>query len=138
MVLQILIKGVTITARNIVVSIKNSLLSSGIIRELQTTDYLVPCEDSLNFFPGLAEVIKADVCLAEVSGFDGEDFSKRMYQVAELKQLVPTCKSVLLVDDIAYPDLAANVQKAKADGLIDGFLFTTVTPSYLKAFLASI
>ena len=105
---------------------------------LQTTDYLVPCEDSLNYFPGLAEINKADVCLAEVSGFDGEDFSKRMYQVAELKQLVPTCKSVLLVDDIAYPDLAANVQKAKADGFIDGFLFTTVTPSYLKAFLASI
>lgn len=124
--------------RKVVVSIKNRLLSEGIELELKDSENLKtlvdPCGDSVD----MCSLFQADVFLAEVSAFEGEDLITRMDEVRNLKYLLPGCKSVLLVDDIAYPELAASVQAAKATGAIDGFLFTTVTASYLKAYLASV
>lgn len=124
--------------RKVVVSIKNRLLSEGIELELKDSENLKtlvdPCGDSVD----MCSLFQADVFLAEVFGFMGESLTSRMDEIRNLKYILPGCKSVLLVDDIAYPELAASVQSAKATGAIDGFLFTTVTASYLKAYLASV
>lgn len=124
--------------RKVVVSIKNRLLSEGIELELKDSENLKtlvdPCGDSVD----MCSVFQADVFLAEVSGFVGESLTSRMDEIRNLKYILPGCKSVLLVDDIAYPELAESVQAAKATGAIDGFLFTTVTASYLKAYLSSV
>lgn len=125
-------------ARKVVISIKNRLLSNGIELELKNCENLVPCANSCVKAADICSVLQADVFLAEVSAFEGEDLITRMDEVRNLKYLLPGCKSVLLVDDIAYPELAESVQAAKATGAIDGFLFTTVTASYLKAYLASV
>ena len=44
------------------------------------------------------------------------------------------CK-LLLVDENANADLAVSVKQAKKDGLIDNFIYASVSPSYLAAVL---
>ena len=50
----------------------------------------------------------------------------------------PDCKIVFLVDDAADKELANGVKKAKRDGLIDTFLFSSATESYLAAVMDSL
>ena len=52
-----------------------------------------------------------------------------------LRTRVPDCKTVLLVDEYANPALAAAVRQAKKDGLVDNFIYGSVSPTYLMAVL---
>ena len=51
----------------------------------------------------------------------------------ELKQIHPHCKIVLIVDENAEKKLAALVLQAKKDGLIDNFIYSSVSAAYLSA-----
>ena len=50
----------------------------------------------------------------------------------------PDCKVVMLVDDVADKALAESVKQAKRDGLIDAFLFGSVTEQYMAAVMDSL
>ena len=50
-----------------------------------------------------------------------------------LKNSNPDCKVVLVVDENTEKKLADRVRQAKKDGLIDNFIYGSVSSSYLSA-----
>ena len=50
-----------------------------------------------------------------------------------LKKAQPDCKIVLVVDENTEKKLADRVRQAKKDGLVDNFIYGSVSSSYLSA-----
>ena len=46
-----------------------------------------------------------------------------------------SCKTVLLVDEAEYPELATAVCLAKKDHIVDDFVYASVSPAYLSAMM---
>ena len=67
----------------------------------------------------LCNLCKPQILLMEVAGY--------------LPWNNPQCKIVLLVDEEAEKQLAKRVLQAKKDGLIDQFIYGSVSASYLLA-----
>jgi DNA-binding NarL/FixJ family response regulator len=76
--------------------------------------------------------------LMEVTGYTPWMLEERLAIRQEVKQKLPNCKIVILVDDNADKALADKVKDAKKDGLIDAFLFGSATDSYLAAMMDSL
>ena len=53
----------------------------------------------------------------------------------EVKRNNPHCRTVLIVDENADKELAARVVQAKKDGVIDNFIYSSVSAAYLSAFV---
>lgn len=62
-------------------------------------------------------------------------FEDRMKTRSELKKICRRCKIVLTVDENNEKNVADRVRRAKKDGLIDGFLYGSVSSAYLAAFI---
>ena len=52
-----------------------------------------------------------------------------------MKRNCPDCKIILTVEERADKELAEQVKAAKRDGLIDAFIFLSMTDKYLTALL---
>ena len=52
-----------------------------------------------------------------------------------LRQGLPGCRVALVVDEVCEPQLADQVRRAKKDGLIDGFFYSSVSSDYLSAMI---
>ena len=46
-----------------------------------------------------------------------------------------TGRVALVVDEVCEPQLADQVRRAKKDGLIDGFFYSSVSSDYLSAMI---
>ena len=64
--------------------------------------------------------------------------SERLSIRDEVKRHVPSVKIVFLIDDKAEGALVEEIKKAKQEKLIDAFLFTSVSESYLVAVMDSL
>ena len=58
---------------------------------------------------------------------------ERMTIREEVKSYCPDCKIVIVVDENTEKKLADKVRRAKKDGLIDNFLYGSVSATYLSA-----
>ena len=67
----------------------------------------------------------ADVLVAEVTA----------YPPWRLEQRLDLCRVALVVDEVCEPQLADQVRRAKKDGLIDGFFYSSVSSDYLSAMI---
>ena len=74
----------------------------------------------------------------EVTGYTPWMLSERLSIRDEVKRHVPSVKIVFLIDDKAEVALVEEIKKAKQDKLIDAFLFTSVSESYLVAVMDSL
>lgn len=83
-------------------------------------------------------ILQPDVLLMEVTGYTPWMLSERLSIREEVKRLVPSVKIVFLIDDKAEGALVEEIKKAKQDKLIDAFLFTSVSESYLVAVMDSL
>ena len=50
-------------------------------------------------------------------------------------RVLPGCRVALVVDEVCEPQLADQVRRAKKDGLIDGFFYSSVSSDYLSAMI---
>ena len=119
--------------KKVLVSIKNELLSTAVIRTLKDCGEFLPC-------PMTSEISTndADILLMEISYLPGATMEGRLKEIQQLRKNESECKIVAFCDDTAAPDLAYKVTQLKKDHLIDGFLYTSVTASYLMSTLASL
>ena len=69
--------------------------------------------------------------LYEVTGYTPWKIEERMKLRNQIKQIDPDCKIAFLVDEKADPAVAQKVRRAKTDGLIDQFIYTSISASYL-------
>ena len=83
-------------------------------------------------------ILQPDVLLMEVTGYTPWMLSERLSIRNEVKRHVPSVKIVFLIDDKAEVALVEEIKKAKQDKLIDTFLFTSVSESYLVAVMDSL
>ncbi len=127
--------------RNIVVSVRNGLLSEAIIRALNNCGefqtYSVS-PDTRTSIPEQCKALCADILLMEVSYTPGATVETRMDDISRLRTVDPGCRIALLCDDRSAPEIAYKITQLKKDRLIDGFFYTSVSESYLLSALASL
>lgn len=104
-------------------SIRHILEESGAFRVLSTRE---------------GEVSSADILLLEVAYNPGYTVDERMDAVRSIRSRNPKARVLLLCDENSAPELARKVALAKKDGMIDDFIYSSVSESYLTAMLESI
>lgn len=85
----------------------------------------------------------ADICktyspqalLMEVTCYSPWMLSQRLAIGEILRRQNPDCKLILSVEERADKKLAAGVKRARRDGLIDEFVFLSMTDKFLPALL---
>lgn len=121
--------------RRVVIDMRNYLFADAIALALKNADsdfYVCRSENPEN---------TVDLCclsvpyalLMEVTGYSPWRLEERMIIRNEVKHLTPHCKIVLIVDENAERPLARRVLQAKKNGLIDNFIFGSVSAEYLTA-----
>lgn len=77
--------------------------------------------------------VLANVLIMEVTAYTPWRLEERMKIRDELRKRNPDCKIVLVVDENTEKKLADRVRQAKKDGLIDNFIYGSISSSYLSA-----
>ena len=77
--------------------------------------------------------IQANVLIMEVTAYTPWRLEERMKIRDEVKAQLPNCKIVLVVDENTEKKLADKVRQAKKDGLVDNFIYGSVSSTYLSA-----
>ena len=126
--------------KKIVLSICNSLMELSIAHSLtQTGDFQIA-----SIRPGCKEIARecadasADVLLMEAAFNIGATLDDCLKEARLLRSLRPECRTILLCDENSAPEVARRIALAKKDGLIDDFVYSSVSESYLTAMLYAI
>ena len=126
--------------RRVVVNMQNMLFGHAISDTLRRSDlelepYVVDSPDRV-----IEECrwLSPYALLAEVTTCTPWKFSERMSLSDTVKSMHPGCKIVLVVDEIADIETAQQVKSAKKDGLIDQFIYGSISPSYLADIIDSL
>ena len=138
--MELLQKG-GVHVKKVLVSIKNELLSTAVIRALKDCGEFLPRPMTPEFSTNTSDKsasTDADILVMEISYLPGATMEVRIKEIKQFRKKKPECKIVVLCDDTAAPNLAYKVTQLKKDRLIDGFFYTSVTASYLMSTLASL
>ena len=81
---------------------------------------------------------RPDVLLMEVKMFSPWMFSERIAIRDKVKRSTENCRVVLFVDDESNKNLTEEVLQAKREGLIDAFLFVSVSENYFALVIDSV
>ena len=121
--------------RRVVVDMQNTLFADAIATALQKfdSDFEVCQSDSPDKTTDLCVFTEANVLIMEVTAYTPWKLEERMKIRAELKKTNPDCKIVLVVDENTEKKLADKVRQAKKDGLVDNFIYGSVSSTYLSA-----
>ena len=119
----------------VVVNCQNYMFSDMIRRTLRTGDFHVTVVEDPTSVITEFNKIAANIVLLEVTGYTPWKLSERMELRKLMRRIDPDCKIVFMVDEKAEPQVAEQVKQAKMDGLIDQFIFSSISAGYLKAVL---
>lgn len=121
--------------RRIVVDMQNFLFADAIAQTLKSTDsdFDVRMSERPDKTAELCSLCQPYALLMEVTGYTPWKLEERLRIRDEVKQQSPHCKTVLIVDEKAEKKLARRVLQAKKDGLIDNFIYSSVSAAYLTA-----
>lgn len=121
--------------RRIVIDMQNILFADAIAEALRRFDS--DLEPVMSEGPDktleLCNVILANILVMEVTAYPPCKLEKRMKIRDELRKRNPDCKIVLVVDENTEKKLADRVRQAKKDGLVDNFVYASISSSYLSA-----
>ena len=121
--------------RRVVVDMQNYLFADSVAQALKNAD------SAFDVYRSEAPEKTADLCricepyalLMEVMGYTPWKLEERLRIRDVVKQQNPYCRVVLIVDENAEKQLAKQVLQAKKDGLIDNFIYSSVSAAYLSA-----
>lgn len=121
--------------RRVVVDMQNTLFADAIAKALRDfdSDFEVCCSESPRKTLEMCELSLAQVLIMEVTGYTPWKFEERMKIRDVVKTRDPNCKIVLVVDENVEGKTADKVRQAKKDGLIDNFIYGSVSTTYLSA-----
>ena len=125
--------------RTIVLDMQSALYAKALRRSL--TQELEDCNVVISGSPrdtvSECRAVKPYALLMEVTEYSPWTITERLALRDSVKSGVPECRIVFIVDE-SNRALAAQVTRAKQDGLIDAFLFSSASESYLAAVLDSL
>ena len=122
----------------VVVNTQNYMFADMIKRTLESGDFSVTAVDKPEKLLPEFNRTAANIVLMEVTGYTPWKIEERMKLRGQIRQKDPDCKIALLVDEKAEPAVAQKVRRAKADGLIDQFIYTSISASYLLGVMETI
>lgn len=76
--------------------------------------------------------------MMEVTGYTPWRLEERLKIRDAVKKKTPDCKIVLVVDENAEKDVAKRIKQAKKDGIIDQFIYGSISASYLADIVDSL
>lgn len=126
--------------RKILLDMQSGLFAKAIQRTLsqELDDYQIIVSEYPDKTVQRCKAFKPYALLMEVTGYTPWMLKERLAIREKVKEMDPECKIVILVDDQADTELADKVKNAKRDGLIDAFLFGSVTEQYMAAVMDSL
>ena len=121
--------------RRVVVDMQNALFSDAIATALRNFDsyFEVYQSESPAKTTDMCVFTEANILIMEVTAYTSWKLEGRMKIRNEVKAQSPGCKIVLVVDENTEKKLADKVRQAKKDGLIDSFIYGSVSSTYLSA-----
>lgn len=121
--------------RRVVVDMQNVLFADAIATALRDfdSDFEVFKSESPDKTLDLCADTEANILIMEVTAYTPWKLEERMKIRDELKKVNPDCKIVFVVDENTEKKLADKVRRAKKDGLIDNFIYGSVSSTYLSA-----
>ena len=126
--------------RRIVINMQNALFCNAISETLRRSGneldtYTVDSPDKV---VDECKWITPYALLMEVTGYTPWMLHERMKIRDAVKAKHPECKIVLIVDENAEKEVAKQVKQAKKDGLIDQFIYGSISASYLADIVDSL
>ena len=121
--------------RRIVIDMQSTLFADAVAEALRNFDSdLEPIlSESPDKTLSLCDTVLANVLIMEVTIYASRTLEERLKIRNALKRAHPDCKIVLVVDENTEKKLADKVRQAKKDGLVDNFIYGSVSSSYLSA-----
>ena len=121
--------------RRVVVDMQNALFADAIATALRNfdSDFEVYQSESPAKTTDMCVFTEANILIMEVTAYTSWKLEGRMEIRNEVKAQSPDCKIVLEVDENTEKKLADKVRQAKKDGLIDNFIYGSVSATYLSA-----
>ena len=126
--------------RRIAINMQNSLFCNAIADTLRRSgNELEPYTiDSPDKVVDECKWIAPYALLMEVTGYTPWLLAERMKIRDAVRELNPECKIVLIVDENAEKAVAKQVKQAKKDGLINQFIYGSISASYLADIVDSL
>ena len=121
--------------KRVVVDMQNALFADAIATALRDfdSDFEVFPSESPDKTTVMCADTQANVLIMEVTAYTPWKIEERMKIRDKVKSYCHDCKIVLVVDENTEKKLADKVRRAKKDGLIDNFLYGSVSATYLSA-----
>ena len=119
--------------RRILINMQNSLFCNAIADTLRRSGnelepYTVNTPDKI---VDDCKWIAPYALLMEVTGYSPWKLEERLKIRDAVKAKDPECKIVLIVDENAEKEVAKRIKQAKKDGIIDQFIYGSISASYL-------
>lgn len=126
--------------RRIVINMQNSLFCNAIADSLRRSGnelepYTVVMPDKV---VDECKWIAPYALLMEVTGYTPWKLCERLKLRDAVKEKNPECKIVLVVDENAEKEVAKQVKQAKKDGVIDQFIYGSISATYLADIVDSL
>lgn len=126
--------------RRIVINMQNSLFCNAIADTLlrsgnELEPYTVDRPDKV---VDECRWIAPYALLMEVTGYTPWKLCERLKLRDAVREQNPQCKIVLVVDENAEKEVAKQVKQAKKDGLIDQFIYGSISATYLADIVDSL
>ena len=121
--------------RRVVIDMQNALFADAIATVLRDfdSDFEVYQSESPVKTSDMCAFTEANILIMEVTAYSSWKREERMKIRNEVKAQNPGCKIVLVVDENSEKKLADKVRLAKKDGLIDNFIYGSISATYLSA-----
>ncbi len=126
--------------KTIAVYIQNKLLSSGIAHAITARNK----ENKIEIIPNIESCLSVcrsnnvDVLLAELRDYYPLALDDWLTRVEKIKDAVPTCKIVLIVDEENFPESAKIANSAFKNDEIDMFLYSSSGLNFLVDVITNI
>lgn len=123
--------------KKVVIDMQNKLFADAIAKALQ--DFDLDFNAYISEDPGQTEGqcidCQADILIMAVTSCPPWELESRLNIRNSVKKRAPTCKIVLVVDENSEKKVARQVRQAKKDGLIDQFIYGSISADYLGALI---
>lgn len=121
--------------RRVVIDMQNVLFADAVAEALRRfdSDFDPVMSDDPDKTLSLCDTVLANILVMEVTAYTPWRLEERMKIRDELRKRNPDCKIVLVVDENTEKKLADRVRQAKKDGLVDNFIYGSISSSYLSA-----
>ena len=119
---------------------QNALFGNAISESLRRSDneFETYTVDAVDRVADECKWLEPYALLMEVTGYTPWVLSERMKIRDAVRANNPNCKIVLVVDENAEKELAKQIKQAKKDGLIDLFIYGSISASYLADVMDSL